>query len=92
MRSIEALTAEGQAKPARRHAPPRSRAPRPSRVFDEAGNEVFITMMCPHCRRMRPLRAFGLRRMAGGQIRNCPWCKACRSNPSVPIQLVVRAP
>lgn len=66
----------------RKRAPPRSRAPRPPRVFDADGNEVFITMLCPRCRKLRPLCQFGLRRMAGGQIRNCPWCKTCRSGPA----------
>jgi hypothetical protein len=76
MRSIETLMAEGQAKPSR------SRAPRPCRVFDEEGREVFITKMCPHCREVKPLKKFGLRRMGDGTIRCAPWCKACRAKPA----------
>jgi hypothetical protein len=56
-----------------------ARAPRPCRVFDEEGNEVLISKLCPHCHRIKPLRDFGLRKMADGKIRCCPWCKACRA-------------
>ena len=84
MRSIETLVAEGQAKPTRKR--------RPARVFDADGNEVFITFTCPHCLRTRPLAQFGLRRMENGQIRNAPWCKACRARPGVPVRVVVGAP
>ncbi len=84
MRAIEQLHAEGQAKPARK--------PRPARVFTADGEEVLITLRCPHCRKVKPLSAFGLRRMADGKIRSCPWCRTCRSRPGVPIQLVVRDP
>jgi hypothetical protein len=56
-----------------------ARARREARVFDEEGREVFITKLCPHCRLVKPLRAFGLRKMGNGQIRCCPWCRACRS-------------
>ncbi len=70
-----------------RPAPPRRRetaAPakpkrRRSSVYDADGNEVFITLMCLKCRKMRPLSQFGLRRMADGAIRNQPWCRTCRS-------------
>lgn len=54
-------------------------ARRDPRVFDAEGHEVFITLRCPACHVSKPLRLFGLRRMAGGQIRNAPWCRACRS-------------
>jgi hypothetical protein len=54
------------------------RKPRDPRVFDVDGREVFITLICPHCRKAAPLKKFGLRRMGNGQIRNAPWCKACR--------------
>jgi hypothetical protein len=58
-------------------------APRPKRrrssVFDADGNEVFITLMCLKCHKMRPLSQFGLRKMADGAIRNQPWCRTCRS-------------
>lgn len=52
---------------------------RRSSVYDADGNEVFITLMCLKCHKMRPLSQFGLRRMADGAIRNQPWCRACRS-------------
>jgi hypothetical protein len=58
-------------------------APKPKRrrssVYDADGNEVFITLMCLKCHKMRPLSQFGLRRMADGAIRNQPWCRTCRS-------------
>jgi hypothetical protein len=58
-------------------------APRPRRrrssVYDADGNEVFITLMCLKCHKMRPLSQFGLRKMADGAIRNQPWCRTCRS-------------
>ncbi len=59
----------GDAKPKRRR----------SSVYDADGNEVFITLMCLKCHKMRPLSQFGLRRMADGAIRNQPWCRTCRS-------------
>ncbi len=64
--------AGGEKKPRRRR----------SAVYDADGNEVFITLMCQKCHRMRPLSQFGLRRMADGAIRNQPWCRACRSDAS----------
>jgi len=58
-------------------------APKPKRrrssVYDADGNEVFITLMCLKCHKMRPLSQFGLRKMADGAIRNQPWCRTCRS-------------
>ena len=58
-------------------------APKPKRrrssVYDADGNEVFITLMCLKCHKMRPLSQFGLRTMADGAIRNQPWCRTCRS-------------
>lgn len=58
-------------------------APRPRRrksaVYDAEGNEVFITLMCLKCHKMKPLSQFGLRKMADGAIRNQPWCRPCRS-------------
>ena len=57
--------------------------PRPRRrksaVYDAEGNEVFITLMCLKCHKMKPLSQFGLRKMADGAIRNQPWCRPCRS-------------
>jgi hypothetical protein len=52
---------------------------RRSSVYDAEGNEVFITLMCLKCHKMRPLSQFGLRKMADGAIRNQPWCRTCRS-------------
>lgn len=52
---------------------------RRSSVYDADGNEVFITLMCLKCQKMRPLSQFGLRKMADGAIRNQPWCRTCRS-------------
>ena len=49
------------------------------RVFLATGEEVFITQVCTKCRRARPLRSFGLRRMADRKIRSIPQCKVCRS-------------
>jgi len=58
-------------------------APKPKRrrssVYDADGAEVFITLMCLKCHKMRPLSQFGLRKMADGAIRNQPWCRTCRS-------------
>jgi hypothetical protein len=62
----------GAAKPKRRR----------SSVYDADGNEVFITLLCLKCHKMRPLSQFGLRKMADGAIRNQPWCRTCRSAPS----------
>jgi hypothetical protein len=59
----------GEAKPKRRR----------SSVYDADGNEVFITLMCLKCRKVRPLSQFGLRKMSDGAIRNQPWCRTCRS-------------
>jgi hypothetical protein len=55
---------------------------RRSSVYDADGNEVFITLVCLKCHKMRPLAQFGLRRMADGAIRNQPWCRPCRSGAS----------
>jgi hypothetical protein len=52
---------------------------RRSSVYDADGSEVFITLMCLKCHKMRPLSQFGLRKMADGAIRNQPWCRTCRS-------------
>ena len=69
-----------QPTPARRREPV---APKPKRrrssIYDADGNEVFITLMCLKCHKMRPLSQFGLRKMADGAIRNQPWCRPCRS-------------
>jgi hypothetical protein len=59
-------------------APPKPKRRRSS-VYDAEGNEVFITLMCLKCHKMRPLSLFGLRKMADGAIRNQPWCRSCRS-------------
>ncbi len=54
------------------------REERPGQVFDKDGNEVLISINCQHCGRYLQLRAFGLRKMANGEIRNQPWCIECR--------------
>ena len=68
--------------PTRRRAPSAA-APRPRRrrsaVYDADGNEVFITLVCLKCQKVRPLSLFGLRKMSDGSIRNQPWCRSCRS-------------
>jgi hypothetical protein len=69
---VKSARASGDAKPKRRR----------SSVFDADGNEVFITLMCLKCHKMRPLSFFGLRKMADGAIRNQPWCRTCRSGSS----------
>jgi hypothetical protein len=68
-RAVRRAPDAGPAKPRRRR----------SSVYDADGNEVFITLMCLKCHKMRPLSQFGLRKMADGAIRNQPWCRTCRS-------------
>jgi hypothetical protein len=69
--------------PVRAEASSRKDTPKPRRrksaVYDAEGNEVFITLMCLKCHKMKPLSQFGLRKMADGAIRNQPWCRPCRS-------------
>jgi hypothetical protein len=67
--SLKRQKKPGEAKPRRRR----------SSVYDADGNEVFITLMCLKCHKMRPLSQFGLRKMTDGAIRNQPWCRSCRS-------------
>ncbi|ABS27976.1 hypothetical protein [Anaeromyxobacter sp. Fw109-5] len=70
-----------KAGPKPKRAAPAAAKPkrRRSSVYDADGNEVFITLMCLKCHKMRPLGQFGLRKMADGAIRNQPWCRTCRS-------------
>jgi len=75
---LEARPAPRSAAPAAGKKPRRRR----SSVYDADGNEVFLTLMCLKCHKMRPLSQFGLRRMADGAIRNQPWCRTCRSGAS----------
>jgi hypothetical protein len=71
---------EKTGRTARRAAPAAAKPKRRrSSVYDADGNEVFITLMCLKCHKMRPLAQFGLRKMADGAIRNQPWCRTCRS-------------
>ena len=78
--SIAQLANGRGAKEAKRDAGATARPKRRrSSVYDAEGNEVFITLMCLKCHKMRPLSQFGLRRMADGAIRNQPWCRSCRS-------------
>jgi len=67
------------ARRARAEGEPQKPRRRRSSVYDADGNEVFITLMCLKCHKMRPLAQFGLRKMADGAIRNQPWCRTCRS-------------
>jgi hypothetical protein len=76
--SIAARAIEREAQGAKRDLAPKPRKRRSS-VYDADGNEVFITLMCLKCHKMRPLSLFGLRKMADGAIRNQPWCRTCRS-------------
>lgn len=76
--SIAARAIEREAPGAKRDAAAKPRKRRSS-VYDADGNEVFITLMCLKCHKMRPLSQFGLRKMADGAIRNQPWCRTCRS-------------
>jgi hypothetical protein len=73
---IDKLAARRPRDPALPAKPRRRR----SSVYDADGNEVFITLLCLKCQKMRPLAQFGLRRMADGAIRNQPWCRTCRSS------------
>jgi hypothetical protein len=76
--SIAARAIERDAQGAKRDPAQKPRKRRSS-VYDADGNEVFITLMCLKCHKMRPLSLFGLRKMADGAIRNQPWCRTCRS-------------
>lgn len=59
---------------------PGVRRRRDSRVFDAERREVFITYPCQGpCRKVQPLRNFGLRKMGDGKIRSIPWCRRCRA-------------
>src|SRR5512142_405893 len=73
---IEKTTRAARRTPDAQPAKPKRRR---SSVYDADGNEVFITLMCLKCHKMRPLSQFGLRKMADGAIRNQPWCRTCRS-------------
>ena len=73
------LRSEPRARPPRAPGAPEKPRRRRSSVYDADGNEVFITLMCLKCHKMKPLVQFGLRRMADGAIRNQPWCRPCRS-------------
>jgi hypothetical protein len=77
--SIAARAVERETPGARREPAQTKPRKRRSSVYDADGNEVFITLMCLKCHKMRPLAMFGLRRMADGAIRNQPWCRTCRS-------------
>ncbi len=73
---IEKSTRSPRRAPGAEPAKPKRRR---SSVYDADGNEVFITLLCLKCHKMRPLSQFGLRKMADGAIRNQPWCRTCRS-------------
>ena len=77
--------------PAKRAAPASAKPKRRrSSVYDADGNEVFLTLMCLKCHKMRPLAQFGLRKMADGAIRNQPWCRNCRSGAGAEASRVRR--
>ena len=71
---------EAPASPEAPAAPKRLR--RSSELFDVEGNPVQITLTCLCCKEVKPLAAFGLRKMPNGVVRNQPWCRACRSGKS----------
>ena len=75
----EAILRSKKPRKARSAAKPKRRA---SSVYDADGREVFITIVCLKCRKVRPLSQFGLRKMGDGAIRNQPWCRTCRSGAS----------
>jgi hypothetical protein len=80
------VSGEVARSPVRSDALHQKDAPRPKRrksaVYDADGAEVFLTLMCLKCHKMKPLSQFGLRKMADGAIRNQPWCRPCRSGAS----------
>ena len=73
---------EAQAEEKSHASPVRRTKRRRSSVYDAHGNEVFITLICLKCHKIRPLAQFGLRKMTDGAIRNQPWCRSCRSSVS----------
>jgi len=60
-------------------APTPKRTRRSAQLFDVEGNPVHIRLTCLCCKEVKPLAAFGLRKMSNGTVRNQPWCRACRS-------------
>jgi hypothetical protein len=60
----------------------RRRARRSADLFDVEGNPVHINLTCLCCKAVKPLAAFGLRKMPNGIVRNQPWCRSCRSSKS----------
>jgi hypothetical protein len=84
------LTKKPHKAPARKPAEPRPKR-RKTAVYDSEGNEVFITLICLKCQKIRPLFQFGLRKMADGSIRNQPWCRTCRSAPSAKAEAEAKA-
>lgn len=80
------MTPPKEEKGVKKSKDPAAAAPkkkRKSAVYDADGNEVLISLMCAKCRSLKPLAAFGLRKMADGAIRNQPWCRTCRGATSV---------
>ena len=71
--AVKVMFAPANAKTAERRSPgTRAKPRRRASVYDADGNEVFITLICLKCQKIRPLSQFGLRRMADGSIRNQP--------------------
>jgi hypothetical protein len=79
---IAPAIAQRDAEPPAKKDPEARPKKRRTSVYDADGNEVFLTLMCLKCHKMRPLSQFGLRRMADGAIRNQPWCRSCRNGAS----------
>jgi len=80
--SSEASASEAPALPTAPAAPRPKRARRSADLFDAEGNPVHINLTCLCCKTVKPLAAFGLRKMPNGIIRNQPWCRNCRSSKS----------
>jgi hypothetical protein len=49
----------------------------PTDLFTAKGEPVLVTQLCNRCGHMKPLAAFGLRRI-GGKLRSIATCKTCR--------------
>jgi hypothetical protein len=64
-----------QAQPA---PAPRKRQRRPAELFDREGNPVIVRYPCTKCGRMKPVAAFGIRKMNRGELRANTICGPCR--------------
>jgi hypothetical protein len=81
---------EDGARPAQAQLePPRKRQRRPAELFDRDGNPVIVRYPCTECGRMKPVAAFGIRKMNRGELRANTICGPCRGayqakRPAVP--------